>query len=416
MAWDWHLEGTGMHHAGEKAAILDDRRGHRGAERAWWLALAELALAGAPGVVLALLGVHGALRPAVMAASAIIVVALAWAALRREAQLRAVLGRLAHASGTQLGEGLLGRRRDVVHALESLSVVHAEEMAALRSGMRRLSEEEQRIRIVLEHVAPASFRCMFPGLDVAAASAARGRCGGDWYVARELGYGQTLIAAGDVAGHDPASAYVAAAISGALRVLPKELVLEEPARVLARLARLVEDLSDRQLTSTCVLATVDVVRKHVIFVNAGHPAPWILRGGVVVESLAASAAPLGLGGGASYATRTARLEVGDRLVFFSDGVIEQMNPHGREFGLRRLRDATQNGIHGVGVIDSQQLLDDILKGFREFARTSRLCDDVSMLVCSVLPIAPELASVGVDDVSTDVTLDVPAARWRLPTM
>ena len=84
-------------------------------------------------------------------------------------------------------------------------------MHALRSGLRRLREEEAGIRRVLQHLAPSSYRYALDGVDIAGVSAARGRCGGDWYVVRKLSEGRVLIAVGDVAGHDPASAYVAAA-------------------------------------------------------------------------------------------------------------------------------------------------------------------------------------------------------------
>ena len=88
---------------------------------------------------------------------------------------------------------------------------------------------------------------------------------------------------------------------------------------------------------TALLLTLDLRTGEVHFVLCGHPRPLHLRGGHVIGQVDATVTvPLGLG--VNPTVSTARLEVGDRLLLFTDGVIEARAPDGSEFGLERLSD------------------------------------------------------------------------------
>jgi serine phosphatase RsbU (regulator of sigma subunit) len=77
----------------------------------------------------------------------------------------------------------------------------------------------------------------------------------------------------------------------------------------------------------------------MVWVNAGHPLPLLLRGGQVVRALECPPSlPLGLGGHCLQVAEE-RLEPGDSVLFFTDGVIEGRDPEGEEFGVPRLMEA-----------------------------------------------------------------------------
>jgi serine phosphatase RsbU (regulator of sigma subunit) len=91
---------------------------------------------------------------------------------------------------------------------------------------------------------------------------------------------------------------------------------------------------------TAVLAELDLASGQLRWHSAGHPAPLVLRSGRVVKTLTAGhGLPLGLG---HLNTRTGiaeeRLERGDRLLLYTDGVPEARSPGGEFFGLDRLAD------------------------------------------------------------------------------
>jgi phosphoserine phosphatase RsbU/P len=70
--------------------------------------------------------------------------------------------------------------------------------------------------------------------------------------------------------------------------------------------------------------------------NAGHNPPFLVRAGGGVEQLEGGGPPLGILPMASYEACRARLEPGDLLVLYTDGVTEAMNGADEEFGEERL--------------------------------------------------------------------------------
>jgi serine phosphatase RsbU (regulator of sigma subunit) len=92
---------------------------------------------------------------------------------------------------------------------------------------------------------------------------------------------------------------------------------------------------DRFVTS--VIAELDLRSGRLWWHNAGHPAPLLLRGGRVVKALETEPGlPLGLGGDVEPVWQ--QLEPGDRVLFFTDGVVEARSAAGEFFGERRLVD------------------------------------------------------------------------------
>jgi serine phosphatase RsbU (regulator of sigma subunit) len=90
--------------------------------------------------------------------------------------------------------------------------------------------------------------------------------------------------------------------------------------------------------ATAQMARLDVRSGRLQWVNAGHPAPLLVRGHRVVATLdSPTTLPVGFGGATPVATERA-LEPGDRVLFFTDGLIEEHQDGGPEFGETRLRD------------------------------------------------------------------------------
>lgn len=74
------------------------------------------------------------------------------------------------------------------------------------------------------------------------------------------------------------------------------------------------------------------------WLNAGHPQPLLVRDGSFVGELTCDASwPLGLGGVVRQIA-TQRLQPGDRVLFFTDGVTEAKSSNGEDFGVPRLAD------------------------------------------------------------------------------
>ncbi|WP_405726828.1 SpoIIE family protein phosphatase [Streptomyces sp. NBC_00028] len=159
------------------------------------------------------------------------------------------------------------------------------------------------------------------GLEVASRyqpAGATAEVGGDWFDVIPLDGRKTALVVGDVMG----SGINAAATMGRLRTATNTLAsLDlEPARLLEHLDRITQDL-DHSI-ATCVYAVHDPRLRQCRIANAGHLPPVRLRAGRKPELLELpTGAPLGVGG-VAFSTTTVDLDPGDRLVFYTDGLVE----------------------------------------------------------------------------------------------
>jgi anti-sigma regulatory factor (Ser/Thr protein kinase) len=88
---------------------------------------------------------------------------------------------------------------------------------------------------------------------------------------------------------------------------------------------------------TCLYAVLDTTTGRLEFANAGHDLPY-RSGAGGVDELRATGMPLGLMPGMTYEIKEIVLAPGDRLLFYSDGLVEAHSPTGDMFGFPRLRD------------------------------------------------------------------------------
>src|ERR687894_1497473 len=87
---------------------------------------------------------------------------------------------------------------------------------------------------------------------------------------------------------------------------------------------------------TCFYSILEPDSGRLVFANAGHPLPFMRRGGYA-EELRARGMPLGLMPGMDYEEKEASLETGESVLFYSDGLVEAHNLQREMFGFPRLR-------------------------------------------------------------------------------
>jgi serine phosphatase RsbU (regulator of sigma subunit) len=144
--------------------------------------------------------------------------------------------------------------------------------------------------------------------------------GGDWYDAFVLPGGRVGLAVGDVVGHG----IEAAAAAVRLRHLLRGLVLggHDPAGVVAGLDTLVEDEPHAEFSSL-LYAELDLPRRRVKWATAGHVPPVLMRDGEARVLPSAGGTVLGVQGIVPWPQRTDELRAGDRLVLYTDGLVER---------------------------------------------------------------------------------------------
>ncbi|CAL9363243.1 SpoIIE family protein phosphatase [Streptomyces sp. enrichment culture] len=159
------------------------------------------------------------------------------------------------------------------------------------------------------------------GLEVASRyqpAGATSEVGGDWFDVIPLDDDRTALVVGDVMG----SGIPAAATMGRLRTATHTLASLglDPAVLLAHLNRITVELDEA--IATCVYAVHDPRERRCVIANAGHLPPVRIRAGRTPELLdLPTGVPLGVGG-VAFSTTMVDLEPGDRLVLYTDGLVE----------------------------------------------------------------------------------------------
>ena len=140
----------------------------------------------------------------------------------------------------------------------------------------------------------------------------------------------------DSVGHGLPAAVLASVAISAYRHARRNL-LDLPDIAAAVDAAIAAQLGSSQF-ATAVLARLDLDTGRLRWINAGHPEPLILRGSSLVRPPSCPPArPLGLQEGKPVCCEI-RLEPGDRLLLYTDGITEARSPDGEFFGEQRLAD------------------------------------------------------------------------------
>ncbi|MFH8798440.1 SpoIIE family protein phosphatase [Streptomyces sp. NPDC017936] len=188
--------------------------------------------------------------------------------------------------------------------------------------------------------------------------------GGDWFSAIELPDGDALFVLGDVAGHG----MDAVAAMALLRFTAKGMIITGSSLTgaLARLNALLLHSRDSHGSATMVLARYDPRERRLVWAQAGHPPPLLLRDGEARYLTRPHGMLLGAHEAPHYEESEFRLRSGDRLLLYTDGLVERP-PESIDRGLERLARAAT----AAGPAPLERLLDAMLEPERR--------DDVCVL-------------------------------------
>ncbi|MGX6607113.1 PP2C family protein-serine/threonine phosphatase [Micromonosporaceae bacterium Da 78-11] len=143
---------------------------------------------------------------------------------------------------------------------------------------------------------------------------------------------------------------------------------------------------DRGGMITAVLAELDQRTGILKVISAGHPGGIVLRDGKVVKVLPSpTALPVPLGDKRAPVIVEEALEPGDRILLYTDGIIEARSSDGEEFGLERLIDfAVKADADGLPPPDTTRRLVHAILDYQD----DRLQDDATVLLAEWLSPAP----------------------------
>ncbi|MGE5567505.1 MAG: SpoIIE family protein phosphatase [Rhodospirillales bacterium] len=262
-------------------------------------------------------------------------------------------------------------------ALEASTVLENARLLEEQWARQQLEEELQVARRIQESLTPRTlpetgwFRA-------AASSFPSAQVGGDYLDVRQLHENcwSTIIA--DVSGKGVGAALLAALLQGIFLAVPfTKLSIEE---MMFRLNRFLNDRTGGEQYATLFYCSVDAGGS-MCWVNAGHPPPLLVRANGDVEELSATGVPVGMLEEAEYPVKEHRLEAGDKLLVYSDGITEARNLAGEFFGLTRLKSiiCSETG-QSCGRVHAA-----ICAAVEDFTRGAAQNDDMSLAVLEYHP-------------------------------
>ncbi len=200
--------------------------------------------------------------------------------------------------------------------------------------------------------------------------------GGDYYDVLKFDEQKLAFCIADVAGKGLPAALLMSNLQATVRGLASSALA--PEALCAQINELMcRNIADGRFI-TFFFAVLDRPSKRLRYCNAGHPAPVVIRREAGAERLRDGGGVLGIFPADQFTGGETYLAPGDRLVLFTDGVVEAHDSDGNEFGeAGLLRSPSVDGDQSA-----KKLLMDVMNGVDKFS-SGELEDDATLLIVSV---------------------------------
>jgi sigma-B regulation protein RsbU (phosphoserine phosphatase) len=218
------------------------------------------------------------------------------------------------------------------------------------------------------------------GFEIAALSAPAKEVGGDFFDFIEMGSGRLGLVVGDVTGKSVSGALVMSASRSVFRMLS-----EEPrgiGEIMIRANRRLKKDGKSGMFVALLYAVLDTGKRTLGLCSAGQTSPVHVSretGSAGFVEMTGDTFPLGILDEVDYQETQLRLSPGDKVVFFTDGIVEAMNERQELFGFERFLEM----LHGTHTLSAAALLKKIKDRVDEFAGGAPQHDDLTVIVLGV---------------------------------
>lgn len=267
-------------------------------------------------------------------------------------------------------------------ALETSTVLENARLLEEERSKERMAEEISIARRIQQDLLPASLP-RTGWFRAAASSNPSNQVGGDCYDFRQVGgaAGESAVwsvVVTDVSGKGVGAAILASLLQGAFLSASSDPL--HMTGLIHRVNRYVVERAEGEQYATIFFALLgpDGV---LHWVNAGHCMPLVLKRDGRLQSLDVTGLPVGMLAAATFERQSRKLDAGDKIVVFSDGLTDVANIDGEFFGTARLKHLAKAN----AALDCQALHDRILDEVREWAGGVPPGDDITLVVLEYLP-------------------------------
>jgi sigma-B regulation protein RsbU (phosphoserine phosphatase) len=258
---------------------------------------------------------------------------------------------------------------EAVQSLESVRLMRQEQ------EKQKLEREFAMAQEVQMALLPTSFK---PGsyFDVAGQSIPTRYVGGDFYDLITLDDRRAAFVLGDVSGKGISAALLASMAQGVLQAqlfsgLPLDEIVTSLNKVVVR-----NSAANRFITLFCSILDD---QGNFTFVNAGHNPPVLVRADGSKELLSSDAIVVGAFDFAEYSSSQVKLNSGDVVAVFTDGVTEAVDASNEMFGDERVEELIKVNRH----LGAEEIKDIVFKEVLAYTRGLPQGDDITMIVLKI---------------------------------
>ena len=269
---------------------------------------------------------------------------------------------------------------ELVTAFASHAAVAIERARLTRQQLeQRRFEKELAIARDIQLSFLPKFAPQIPGFDLAGAAFTHAEVGGDYYDFIKVSDSRLGLAIADSSGKGiPAALLMAGFRMSLLAEIRNEFAIRA---VMRKVNGLLHESIERDKFVTAFYGVLDYRNKMLIFSNAGHNPPFLVRGDGTIEQLLDGGVALGVLPDATYEERPIALLPGDVLFFYTDGVSEAESPTGEQYGQWRL----EQKVAEMRDLGAQAILDGVVADVLRWAGERGQSDDLTLMVVKVRP-------------------------------
>jgi serine phosphatase RsbU (regulator of sigma subunit) len=217
------------------------------------------------------------------------------------------------------------------------------------------------------------------GYKIAASSTPAREVGGDFFDFFKIGEGKVGLIIGDVTGKSVSGALIMSASRSVFRMLSEEELSVSETMIRAN-RRIKQDIKSGMFVAL-LYAVHDIEDGSVGLCSAGQTQPLLLPAKTSEPTLVETVGdtfPLGILDEANYEETQLKMEPGDKIVYYTDGIVEAMNKNEEMYGFERLNEVVESST----AENAEALMNDIIKDVSAFTGDAPQHDDLTIIVVS----------------------------------
>ncbi len=217
------------------------------------------------------------------------------------------------------------------------------------------------------------------GYQLAASSTPAREVGGDFFDFFEIGESKLGLIIGDVTGKSVSGALIMSASRSVFRMLSEEQLSVGETMMRAN-RRIKKDIKSGMFVAL-LYAVLDAEDGSVGLCSAGQTQPLLMSAKTAEVTLVETVGdtfPLGILDDVNYEETQLQMEPGDKVVYYTDGIVEAMNKHEDMYGFERLREVVKSSPAET----AEALMNDIIRSVSDFTGAAPQHDDLTIIVVS----------------------------------